>query len=81
MTPQSCPTPCDPMDCSLPGFSVHGIFQARVLEWVAISFSRMTPTYTKKNCYFSEIQLNLSICSFILLYLAMLKEASGEGCK
>ena len=30
----------DPMDCSLPGFSVHGIFQARVLEWVAISFSR-----------------------------------------
>ena len=36
---QSCPTLCDPMDCSLPGFSVHGIFQARVLEWVAISFS------------------------------------------
>ena len=34
---QSCPTLCDPMDCSLPGFSVHGIFQARVLEWVAIS--------------------------------------------
>ena len=31
---------CDPMDCSLPGFSIHGIFQARVLEWVAISFSR-----------------------------------------
>ena len=37
---QSCPTLCDPMDCSLPGFLVHGIFQARVLEWVAISFSR-----------------------------------------
>ena len=37
---QSCPTLCYPMDCSLPGFSVHGIFQARVLEWVAISFSR-----------------------------------------
>ena len=31
---------CDPMDCSLQGFSVHGIFQARVLEWGAISFSR-----------------------------------------
>ena len=31
---------CDPMDCILPGSSVHGIFQARVLEWVAISFSR-----------------------------------------
>ena len=37
---QSCPTLCDPMDYSLPGFSVHGIFQARVLEWVAIAFSR-----------------------------------------
>ena len=37
---QLCPTLCDPMDCSLPGSSIHGIFQARVLEWVAISFSR-----------------------------------------
>ena len=37
---QSCPTCCDPMDCSLPGFSVHGILQARVLEWVTISFFR-----------------------------------------
>ena len=37
---QSCLTLCDPMDCSLPGFSVHGIFQATVLEWIAISFSR-----------------------------------------
>ena len=36
---QSCPTPSDPMDCSLPGSSVHGIFQARVLEWSAIAFS------------------------------------------
>ena len=36
---QSCPTLCDPMDCSLPGSMVHGIFQARVLEWVAICFS------------------------------------------
>ena len=37
---QSCPTLHDCMDCSLPGSSVHGIFQARVLEWVAIAFSR-----------------------------------------
>ena len=37
---QSCLTLCHPMDCSLPGSSVHGIFQARILEWVAISFSR-----------------------------------------
>ena len=37
---QSCLTLCDPMDCSLPGSSVHGILQARILEWVAIPFSR-----------------------------------------
>jgi len=37
---QSCLTLCDPVDCSLPGSSVHGIFQAIVLEWIAISFSR-----------------------------------------
>ena len=34
-----CPTLCDPMDCSLPGSSIHGIFQARILEWGAIAFS------------------------------------------
>ena len=37
---QSCPTLCDPMDCSPPGSSIHGILQARILEWVAISSSR-----------------------------------------
>ena len=37
---QSCPTLCDPLDCSLPGSSIHGIFQARILEWAVISFSR-----------------------------------------
>ena len=41
--PQSCPTLRDPMNCSLPGSSVHGIFQARVLEWGAISFSNTHP--------------------------------------
>ena len=40
---QSCPTLHDPMDCSLPVSSVHGIFQARVLEWVAIAFSVKLP--------------------------------------
>ena len=42
---QSCPTPSDPMDCSLPGTSIHGIFQARILERVAIAFS----TFKDKN--------------------------------
>ena len=37
---QSCPTLCDPVDCSPPGSSAHGILQSRILEWVAISFSR-----------------------------------------
>ena len=37
---QSCPALCDPMDCSLPGSSVHGIFQARILEWLAMPSSR-----------------------------------------
>ena len=41
---QSCPTPSDPMDCSLPGSSIHGILQARVLEWDATAFS-CKPSY------------------------------------
>ena len=40
VSPQSCPTLCDPTDCSPPGSSVHGLLQARILEWVAIPFSR-----------------------------------------
>ena len=40
---QSCPTLCDPMDCSPPSSSIHGIFQAGVLEWVAISFPGVLP--------------------------------------
>ena len=40
---QSCPTLSNPMDCSLPGSSIHGIFQARVLEWGAIAFSDEQP--------------------------------------
>ena len=37
---QSCPTLCEPVDCSPPGFSVHGILQASILEWVAMPFFR-----------------------------------------
>ena len=42
---QSCPTLSDPVDCSLLGSSVHGIFQARVLEWVIIAFSDILMTF------------------------------------
>ena len=48
---QSCPTLCDRMDCSLPGSTVLGIFQARVLEWGAIAFSGKYSFYTRKKVY------------------------------
>ena len=52
---QPCPTPSNPMDCRLPGSSVHGIFQARILEWVAIAFSvkvlyTMAKHYKRDGC-------------------------------
>ena len=46
--PESCPTLSDPMDCGPPGSSVHGIFQARVLEWRAIAFSILMSIHIKK---------------------------------
>ena len=58
---QSCPTLLDPMDCSLPGSSVHGTFQARVLEWDAIAFSGQ--------CLRLELftgKFSLSLCLFSL---------------
>ena len=56
---QSCPTPSDPMDCSLPGFSVHGICQARVLEWVAIAFSNLYAAYIMQNVRTGEAQAGI----------------------
>ena len=54
---QLCPTLCDPMDCNLSGSSVHGIFQARVLEWIAISFSRLLIQYwLGQNCDYVQSQ-------------------------
>ena len=70
---QSCPTLSDPMDCSPPGSSVHGIFQARVLEWGAIAFS-----YKKAQMFavffFSDLSgaymsmFNLGMCQAISKY-------------
>ena len=56
---QSCPTLSDPMDCSLPGSSVHGIFQARVLEWGAIAFS----TYIARKFYIALSSYSIDIFS------------------
>ena len=59
---KTCLTLCDPIDCSLPGSSVHGILQARILEWVAISFSNYLPKIIKKknkkkNSLFIQVDL------------------------
>ena len=51
---QSCLTLSDPMDCNLPGFSIHGIFQARVLEWGAIAFSS---SFSKSNQFTAEAEI------------------------
>ena len=61
---QSCPTPSDPMDCSLPGFSVHEIFQARVVEWGAMDLSelRMKPWVIKT---ISEVENSLLLFIYV----------------
>ena len=68
---QSCPTLCDPMDCSLPGSSVHGIFQARVMEWVAIAFSKIIPIskYWSFSFSISPSKETLILKSFLNLFL------------
>ena len=62
---QSCPTPSDPMDCSLPGCSVHAIFQARILEWVAIPFSEVLLSGFKFWSGFAQSTNNLIVFSEI----------------
>ena len=75
---QSCPTLSDPMDCSLPGSSVHGIFQARVLEWGAIAFSESHHKYLA-NCRMTEyvsvtvFKLSIQMCSSFFHLLTSLK--------
>ena len=59
---QSCPTLCDHIDCSPPGSSLHGILQAKILEWVAIFFSR-------KSSQPRESNLSLPHCRQILYHL------------
>ena len=59
---QSCPTPSDPVDCSLPGSSVYGIFQARVLEWGAIAFSLSLSLSLYIYIYIYTHYINVCIC-------------------
>ena len=71
---QLCPTLSDPMDCSLPGSSIHGILQARVLEWGAIAFSNLIATKVQSQ----QIQ-NLTfpprvLCSMFITLFTYVKE-------
>ena len=61
---QSCPTLCNPMDCSLPGFSVHGILQAGVLEWVAIPVSIINAEFPLLSifCNRSHMVVSCTMC-------------------
>ena len=67
---QSCPTPSDPVDCSLPGSSVHGISQARVLEWGAITFSTLCPYPILVSPAGAQKELSplCALCSIVLKY-------------
>ena len=75
--PQSCLTLSDPMDCSLPGSSIHGIFQAGVLEWGAIAFSENLLDYMKMPSGVSKTSLlgTLNIFGVVsLLKISLLTE-------
>ena len=73
---QSCPTLRDPMDCSLPGFSVHRIFQARVLEWGAIAFlAKLKSLWSIKILIIILLMENLGIIHFFLVPTLSLSEA------
>ena len=78
---QSCPILCDPIDCSLPGSSVHGILQARILEWVPIPFSRRSfwpRDWTKVACtagrFFTVWVTREALLHFIWLWSSKGKE-------
>ena len=76
---QSCPTLRDPMDCSLPGSSVHGISQARVLEWAAIAFSHLSLVHANF-CYFFSVYIemvlySISVTALISTYCSLIFKA------
>ena len=70
---QSCPTLSNPMDCSLPDSSIHGIFQARVLEWGAIAFSSETEQEPTK-----PPQWQIALCSPVPVCKKKKKKTEGK---
>ena len=77
---QSCLTLCDPMDSSPPGSSVHGIFQARVLEWVAISFSNQHHSIFKKKNFFLKTNIIVSFKKFYCVFLSQCLNYLSPSC-
>ena len=61
---QSCPTLSNPMDCGLPGSSIHGIFQARVLEWGAIAFSNYSCYIFQKGLVVAQLYIYIYVKMF-----------------
>ena len=78
---QACLTPCDPMDCSLPSSSVHGIFQARILEWVAMPFSQGSSHPREFALYVAENVWITNAKDFLVNIKAMLMSFSKRNCK
>ena len=77
---QSCLTLSDPMDCSLPGFSIHGIFQAGVLEWGAIAFSDKEDSIILKKVFQTRLlmsYLDTLISPLVICWLVL--EALGQS--
>ena len=81
---QACPTPKDPIDCSLPGSSVHGIFQARLLEWGAIAFSTINKQMSEilrgrvSNILFHKLR-EYQILTLIITWLRKAQVGSSHG--
>ena len=75
---QSWPTLCDPMDCSPAGSSVHGILQARILEWIAMSHSRVSSQPRDQSCisYMSCVYFNNFFFSFLKSPLSQIRSHS-----
>ena len=76
---QSCPTLCDPMDYSLPGSSVHGIFQARVLEWVAMPFSRGSSPPRDWNWVSRIVGRHFTVATVVIFFLLSLMTVPKEN--
>ena len=84
---QSCPTLSDPMDWSLPGSSIHAIFQARVLEWGAIAFCGVSKSQTQQSDWTTkDIHLHCFLFSYVceiitnISYFSQCQETSPYGC-